>query len=386
MLIKYLYIDDERKDDIHPLVQELEHFSDGKMQIEHIRVRSMKDITTKFVTESFDGLIIDQKLDAANEDGITFDYWGTSLAQNLRTDMIGLSAPVSPIVLMSNEAIYVEFYDADESAHNLFDFTIKKGMVAECEEYASKVSKILYYLAEAYKIAREDVAPNIQSQDYKSFDLLEPLLKWDEATFQYTDKRFIESAISKSKDIHALISLILNSLVRSAGTLVSEDMLATKLGIDVKKSPDWGNLLASFDIAKYRGIFSNLKPRWWMSRIEDVWYEKYTKNQTLRALTAQERVDALKQIFNLDGLFPITPKYTNGLQSEKFWVNCIVTGTPLDPSDALIASKVDLQPWEQPLYLDPQTVNDRLHYPKYSVHPDYQNKVKVLYKRLTGNV
>jgi len=385
MHIKYLYIDDEQFDAIHPLVNEIEHFATGNMSIEHIRVCSMKDVTKKFIDESFDGLIIDQKLDAANDHGETVDYWGTALAQNLRTEMIGRGIPTSPIILMSNEDVFVDYYDADESAHNLFDFTVKKGRVAEDVNYACKVSKIIYDLAEAYKIAREQVLPIIDTADYKIYDLLNPLLQWDQSIFKYTDKRFIDCAISKSKDIHALISLILNNLVRSAGILVSEDMLATKLGIDINASADWNNLLEHFNQCRYQGIFSKLKPRWWMSKVEDLWYERCTLNQSLRAFTAQERVEELKSIFALEQLVAITPKYTKGIQSERFWVNCVVTGTPLDPADALVANKSDIKSWEQPLYLDPETVINRDHLPKYPVHPDYQSKVKVLFKRLSNN-
>ncbi|HGE6045229.1 TPA: hypothetical protein ACGGSH_003221, partial [Vibrio cholerae] len=180
-------------------------------------------------------------------------------------------------------------------------------------------------------------------------------------------------------------SLLLNTFVRSAGILVTEEMLATKLGIDIKASGDWEPLLSKLEPCLYRGVFSTLKKRWWMSGIEDWWYE-ICHSKTLRGLTADERVEILKSSLNLEDLKSITPKYSNGRQSKKFWVNCIVSGTPLDPYDAIVANKPDLMPWEQPIYLDPEVTFNRMHTPTFSVHSDYQTKVKPLYMRLTSNV
>ncbi|TVL16724.1 hypothetical protein AYI92_15065 [Shewanella xiamenensis] len=385
MLIRYLYIDDDHQNDIQPLINELEHFGEGKVQIEHIRVRTMKEIVRKFSSDKFDGLIIDQKLDAANEYGNTADYWGTSLAQNFRTEMIGREIDSAPIILLSNEDVFVQYYDLDESAHNLFDYAVKKRNVASSSEYACKVSKIIIALAIAYKHAREDVLPNIATLYSKPFELLEPLLKWDEAVFKYTDNRFVEYIQTKSHDIHTLISLLLNNFVYSAGILITEEMLATKLGVDISRSADWERLKGLLNGYKYQGVFSELKERWWFSRIEDWWLENYPEGQVLRAMKASERVDALKKFTLLTDINAIIPKYSNGKQSEKFWVNCIVSGTPLDPYDALIAKAVDLKPWEQKIYLDVETVYNRRHTPKFSVDHDYQKKVKPLYKRLTSD-
>lgn len=384
MLIKYLYIDDDETIRIQPLIDELEYHSNGELEITHSRVKPMQEIRCMFIEGNYDGLIIDQKLDAVNEDGVSVDYWGTSLAQNMRTEMIGdPSVPSSPIVLLSNEDVYLRFFDSDESAHNLFDFTFGKTQVSRDEQFAIKASKIITELAKAYIIARQYI-PTLRARGVNNQQLLEPLLQWNDDIYEYTDSRFIEYVASKSHDLHILVSLLLNTFVRSAGILVTEEMLATKLGIDVSASGDWDKLLSVLETYKYRGVFSNLKDRWWMSRVEDWWYD-ICDNQTLRALTAEERVNVIKRSLGFENLVPIKPKYSNGKQSQKFWVNCIVSGTPLDPYDAIVANKPDLMAWEQTIYLDPETTFLRLHTPKFSVHPDYQKKVKPLYMRLTSN-
>ncbi|MGN2614663.1 hypothetical protein [Aliivibrio fischeri] len=384
MPIKFLYIDDDKTEKLQSLIDELVFYSGGHLHIEHIQVRPMQEVKTKFLEGHFDGFIIDQKLDAANEEGKTVDYWGTSLAQNLRTEMIGGKIPSSPIVLLSNEDVFLKYYDADESAHNLFDFTFGKTQVSRCDKFASKASRIITALANAYSIARKQVMPLVSSEA-TSKELLEPLLKWNDDIYQYTDKRFIDYVSSKSHDLHILVSLLLNTFVRSAGILVTEEMLATKLGIDIDESSDWPRLLNEFESFKYNGVFSELKQRWWMSRIEDWWYDNGDGGQVLRALEAKERVEVIKEVMSLNSLAAIKPKYPNGKQSQKYWVNCIVSGVPLDPYDAIIAKKPDIMPWEQSVYLDPEITFNRQHIPKYSVHQDYQKKVKPLYKRLTSD-
>ncbi|WP_212578103.1 hypothetical protein, partial [Vibrio parahaemolyticus] len=67
-----------------------------------------------------------------------------------------------------------------------------------------------------------------------------------------------------------------------------------------------------------------------------------------------------------------------------YWVNCIVSDTPLAICDAILVSKPDLMSWAQPIYLDPQVTHDREYdRDKYPVHKDYQDKVIPLYERLT---
>ncbi|EMQ2878972.1 hypothetical protein V9N52_004329, partial [Vibrio navarrensis] len=227
MPIKYLYVDDDETSRIKPLIDELEYHSNGELEIVHTRVRPMQEIRCMFIDGKYDGLIIDQKLDAVNEYGKSVDYWGTSLAQNMRTEMIGdPSVLSSPIVLLSNEDVYLRFFDSDESAHNLFDFTFGKTQVSRDEEFAKKASKIISELGKAYALARRTI-PSLKEQRVSNKELLEPLLCWNDDLYEYTDTRFVEYVVSKSHDLHILISLLLNTFVRSAGILITEEILAT---------------------------------------------------------------------------------------------------------------------------------------------------------------
>ncbi len=383
MSTKYLYVDDDETQKLEELIAELEFHAGGQLKITHTQTRPMKEIQRMFSEGGYDGLMIDQKLDAANEKGDVAGYWGTSLAQDCRTEMIGNQMEVAPIVLFSNEDVYVKYFDKDQSAHNLFDYTVGKTKVSKSESYAYQASHILIGLATSYKIAKENVIPKIGSSA-KIQEILGPLLNWNDNVYKYCDKRFVEYAESKLEDVHTLISLILHNLVRSAGMLVTESMLATRLGVDIQRSKGWDEFKMLLEDSKYRGVFSSLKDRWWFSAIEDWWYDNELNDQPLRGLTAIERVESIKEVTGCEGLVPLVPKYTNGTQSEKYWVNCIVSDTPLDICDAILVSKPDLMSWEQPIYLDPQVTHDREYdRDKYPVHKDYQDKVKPLYERLT---
>ncbi|EOX4432435.1 hypothetical protein ACIL2V_002606 [Vibrio alginolyticus] len=382
MPIRYLYVDDDQTEKLEELIKELIYHSGDQLEIVHTQTRPMKEIQKLFEEGNFDGLMIDQKLDAANELGDIAGYWGTSLAQDCRTEMIGGQMKTAPIVLFSNEEVYVRYFDKDQSAHNLFDFTLGKTAVSKFEQYAHQASHILIGLACSYQIAQKHILTNMGT-GISTQEMLAPLLGWDESIYKYTDSRFIEYIESKFEDIHTLISLILNNLVRSAGILVTEPMLATKLGVDFAKSEDWDNLKKLLSASKYSGVFSTLKERWWFSKVEDWWYDCEVSHHPMRGLTSLERVEAIKQATGLTQLIPIQPKYKNGIQSEKFWINCIVSDTPLDICDAILVSKPDLMPWEQPIYLDPQITYERDYSrERYPVHKDYQQKVKPIYQRL----
>lgn len=75
MPIKYLYVDDDETEKLEELITELEFHAGGQLEITHTQTRPMKDIQKMFSEGGFDGLMIDQKLDAANENGVVAGYW-----------------------------------------------------------------------------------------------------------------------------------------------------------------------------------------------------------------------------------------------------------------------------------------------------------------------
>lgn len=375
MSIKYLYIDDDRYDMVKNYISALENQSNECFKIHHRQVMNMKDVVNLVRDERYQGIIIDQQLTATSDEDLRVDYFGTTLAQHLRTVMAIGELPVMPLILLSNEDKIVESFTPDDSSQDLFDFVIKKNKlpVAGVPE---KSAIALIELFNAYKVANE--VHNKNGDDIHDAGIIK-LLGVDETKFNRIDKRFIDYIKAKSHDTHAVISAIYTTLIRSAGMLVTENMLLTRLGIDSKGSPDWKELKSSLENCLYTGVFST-KSRWWFSLIEDWWFSISPENPVLQSLNVKERVDILKKKTGLINLEPLQLSY-KGEQSSHLWVNCVATDVPLDPYDALRARDPDLKAWEQPKYLDLLAVLEG-NTGNYSVHIEDRNKRTILKARL----
>ncbi|PMK16017.1 protein-PII uridylyltransferase [Vibrio splendidus] len=379
MPIKFLYIDDERTVQIQPLITSLESASNNTLTLEHHQVmESISAVVSKLSQgEQYQGVIIDQQLVAMSEEGNRADYFGTTLAQHLRTEMALNSIAPLPLILLSNQRNIVESFEPDDSSKNLFDFVIKKQDLA-VQDIRGKAVKVLTELVKAYEVAnhyRRDVGVDLENQEVRA------ILKCDESTYEGIDSRFLDYVKSKAGDPHALVSAIYSTLVRSAGMLVTEQMLLTKLGIKAD-SQDWPRVKELFERFKYQGPFSELKERWWFSKVEDWWFDIHA-DDVLQALTCNERVEILKSELSLELLHPIEVTYLMGEQSQTLWVNCILSGTPLDSYDALRVRDVEAKPWEEPKYLDVKAfLNDESDTPKYIVLADDKPKIRRLMVRL----
>ncbi|ELY4127976.1 hypothetical protein SMY53_003141 [Cronobacter malonaticus] len=382
MPIKYLYIDDERTEVLQPLINQISGHNVNGLEVHHKQVYpTFADVVSELKNNEYNGLIIDQKLSAISDQGIKADYYGTTLAQQLRTEMaVGNILPI-PMVLLSNENVIVESYIPDDSSNDLFDFVIKKHEIAQ-EEKRLRVSKMLHSLIQAYEKARavkKDIGIDLNEEE------LCRLFNCNTGQIDYMDTRFLDFIKSKGGDTHSLVASIYSSLIQSAGMLVTEEMLQTKLGVN-KNSSDWDSVKQRLDAYKYNGPFCDLKDRWWFSGVEDWWDELYPEN-VLQNLTVKERVGVLIEKLSLSHLNPIELSYSDGQQSEYLWVNCVLSGVALDPYDALRVRDPEAKVWEQPKYIDLRAfLNDDDEHPHYKIHIDDKDKVKKLLARLKPNV
>ncbi|MGL5424681.1 MAG: hypothetical protein ACRDAJ_17170 [Serratia fonticola] len=369
--IKFLYIDDDSVHDLRRQIDEITNNSNDRLEIVHHNPIPMRASLELINHNNYDGVIIDQKLDipsSYNNVDYVADYFGAALAQNLRTHMAAGTAGVSsiPIILMSNEKNLVDYYDPDETSHNLFDLVIKK-MDLTIKGKGEYYANYMVSLVESYRLLKN--AAN-----------MEQLLACDQSILDLIDPRFIAFIESKNRDPYATTAAISSTLIKSAGILTTELMLATKLGIDIDSSPGWENIKDALEPFRYRGVFSTIKDRWWFVKIED-WWEQYDNVPSLQSIGASERVAILKKRLDIESLNPIPKKYAN--QSEKFWVNCVVTNAPLDIYDAMRAECLELKPWEQAKYLDITAVlSMAASNAGYKVHPEDRYKVNVLKQRL----
>jgi len=385
MPINYLYIDDERTETLQSLIDCLENESEDKLKIKHKQVMNSIKAIVNFIkagideSTPFSGVIIDQDLKAESDDGNKADYFGTTLAQHLRTEMALSNIDSMPLVLLSNEDVIVESFEPDDASKNLFDYVVKKKEVVK-PATRERVVRMLLSLVSAYSLARDCKKP--LGSDLV-IDEIQILLNCNTQMLEYTDNRFIDFLSSKASDPHALVGSIYSTLVQSAGTLLTEGMLKTKLGVSCC-SRSWDTVKQQFEEYRYFGPFNELKARWWLAGIEDWWF-KIHPDDVLQSLTCEERVSILREKLKLPDLTPIVTRYQNGDQSMHLWVNCVVSGHPLDPYDALRVRDPDAKVWEQPKYLDLLThLNGKAD--KYVIHADDKKKVKRLIARLKPDV
>ncbi|TMO53471.1 protein-PII uridylyltransferase [Pseudoalteromonas phenolica] len=389
MPFKYLYIDDEKLELIEAMISSITSKSQEQIEISHTQVLGSLGEAINYIQQnqdSFQGIIIDQDLKAESETGKKADYYGTTLAQQLRTNMAiaradrraTVNIKTMPLVLMSNEDVIVQSFEPDDSSKNLFDYVVSKTSL-RAEQAQLRTANVLSALVSAYDMANHCYAVDADLTDNEICEILQVGLE----RLEFIDSRFIDYIRSKASDPHALVGSIYSSLVQSAGMLVTEEMLKTKLGV-FGSSLDWDDLKEKhFKPYVYQGVFSEIKERWWFSGIEDWWYKIHPED-VLQSLSAKERVEVLSNKLGYKKLEAISTRYP-GDESEYYWVNCVLSGLPLDPFDGLRVRDPDAKPWEQVKYLDLKSFKTDTS-EKYTVHSDDRPKVRLLLARLKPDV
>ncbi|WP_134706019.1 hypothetical protein [Rahnella sp. CJA17(1/100)] len=355
--INLLYIDDDQPQQVQFLIDTLIANSNFDLKITHKPPSKMSNISSD-LRNDFDGIIIDQKLDNATNGLEPVDYFGAALAQNLRTLMAGKSdnIPYKPVFLFSLETLLIEYYNPDSTSHDLFDLVISKSILEDIKKL-NKKTYLMASIVKAYKFLHYEKNINkiLNISNSKVF----------------LDKRFENYVQNCEQDIHKIVGSVHTTLLRSSGMLVSERTLATRLGIDISTSPDWYQVIEKLNGIKYSGIFSDYYHRWWWAGIE-LWINDFLGSPIFKGLTSEQRVIILKEKLGLTELNPIGVKYKN--QSTKYWVNCVVSGVPLDTIDAVRTSSMDLKPWEEDKYLAVQVILER-QAGSYKVHPEDRMKL-----------
>lgn len=165
------------------------------------------------------------------------------------------------------------------------------------------------------------------------------------------DARFITTFNEQLKQpIHNVAKFILVELLKRQGLLISEEILAARLGIDLKRSADWNTFLERIlSSIKYVGVFSDYWMRWWMPLLEK-WWNSVSPNNYLRSLSAIERVEIIKKETGFNNLIPIEKSEKSS--SNTFWTICKGSHIPIDTIDGLILVNQDnLYPWQDKEYV-----------------------------------
>jgi hypothetical protein len=350
--IKYLCIDDQQDSTIDPLLSRLEN--DGLISFDRWTPKSLEGqlpAIQQFVAQQSGpfGLLLDLRLDVdADADGNRVSYRGPTLAQELRTRMAEGTITPFPIALWSVNTKFQQSYFGDESSHDLFDDIFGKDR--EVADQPKVVAEKLASLAYGYHKLRSVTKTNLVSTLGLSEEVNSPLYS------QFLDEY---SQISIESTTHELAHFLLNDLIRVEGLLVTESMIAARLGVNITNSKDsWETIKEKLQVAKYTGPFCEAWPRFWWFRVEDWWATLESNISELGLLDSHERVTKLNEIFStkLVASEPILPKY-----SACFSTLCVGTSLPLDPIDGLRVVRRSSRTWQDTLYVSAHAALERIN-------------------------
>ena len=296
----------------------------------------------KLVTTGIDALVMDYRLTAGKKNAC-FD--APTIAQTLRSKHSherNKRAEI-PIVLMSNEGIITDYYN-DFTSQDLFDFSLtKKEFIDNQKRFGEKLSSFI----EGYRYIKA-----------ANYDLIKIL------GLQKSEENLIHPSIlikvnNYDSHIFEYSRLIFEQIIRSIGPLIGQDILMARLGVS-KKSPDYDKLISHLENCRYKGILSDVYPRWWMLKIQEWWQSSVKAEIPLRRLDAEERINILTSNLGLD-LVPL--ENTKHSQSSNFWTICKYSHEAIDPFDGIELYKKDIFAWQEKEYISIDTALD--HIDKY---------------------
>lgn len=373
-MIRYLCLDDE-ENLIKPYIRELLR-SSTEIEITVKHPRSFDEQISSIVDElkdSYDGLILDLRLDEKTKEGEgRANFRAPALAQELRSRASDDKELSHPIILWSTDEKLNNSYYRDTTAQDLFDLVYRKG---EIKKNASQIAVQLVSLVDGYKKVAQILRRKEKKEFLNSQERLRLMLGLQKKQ-NFLDPRilgYFDGIKSEdSLEIYKYARFIMKNLIKSTGPLIDEGMLASRLGIDISRSNDWGNLKNNFlGNFAYTGVFDQGWKRWWTYLIEEWWKDKI-KDKSLRQLTADQRVVRLINYTNLENLTPAIPIKKE--YSSKFWTICQVEMKPLAPIDGIILKQHERQPWQEFLYVSEKVVKSgRLG--KLEIDPLEQSKL-----------
>lgn len=337
---KYLYIDDEDIDSLQSIINGLNDTK--KINVELLKLspkKTFEDVKDMLIkANDVDGFLIDLRLDGDGPNKLSFS------APTIAQDIITLSSRgdilARPIVLCSTEAKMRATYDADKSSHDLFDYKFEKSTTPNWEKFATKLNSLAVgynFINNSDKVITTILQrPSIESLDYRAFERFKS-----------------EKNIPTSEYAH----FVIKSLFHHPGILIKERVLAARLGVDIEKSGEsWKKLRDNYFVkTQYRGAFSDGWCRYWSDHIIST-FKEISQGGRLAMLTANERVEILKNTTKIEGLIAAEP--IEYCKSSLFWTTCEGLKLPLDPNEGYkVYESLELKPWQEPKYLSFSAIN-----------------------------
>ncbi|GGA94753.1 hypothetical protein [Mucilaginibacter rubeus] len=336
-MYKVFYLDDEKADLIQPIVNKLK--STGELDVKWekpVAFESELD-SLEGILKDYNGLFLDLQLNGDQEDGTKVKYQAPPLAQTVRTLATEKKIPDIPIFLCSTDDRIKDSFKRDFTSHDLFDWTFLKNEIGD--HTIKKISSII--------LGYQRIAANLK--DFSK------LLERDYASI---DNRILSRFINEENPpVHEIARVIFKDIVQPTGVLINEDILAARLGIDIKESSNWEIVRDKLFIeAKYKGVFHESWDRWWSDSVSEIFSDLTRDN--LAGLNAEERVALLLPIVG-EKIVAAKPLKFNF--STNYWTVCVVTKQPIDPYEAFkIDMKSEPKPWQDYNYVSLFALIERL--------------------------
>ena len=330
MIPKYLFIDDETGTQTDALV---DGFNDTKLiAVEPLTLfkdeafetvcNKIKDTFAKY---QFDGVLIDLCLDGTGANSLAFK--AQPFAQQIRTWASEDKMPQVPVVLCSTIDNY-DVYRKDSASHDLFDYYFDK-----TELNFEKESVRMKSLAEGYQLLSDKI---MTEEEYLKRGSLEDL---DEKIVDYL----------KGASSFDVTKKIVKDIIPYSGILIDENVVAARMGINMKDSAGWPKLKeAIYEFGKYKGVFSNGWERCW-SDLVNTFFMRQSEGRPYQIMNAEERVEILAKT-GFEGLVASKPIELNN--SSYFNTVCCYSGLPLDSMEGIpIEDRMSLKPWQENHYV-----------------------------------
>jgi hypothetical protein len=331
-----LCIDDEEEEKVEGVLRNL-LTRPTDLFIEHQRAKGWNEqidyiktyqSTTEPLTDKWDGILMDLKLEFPISENATdrLVYGASALAQEIRSLVKKGDLVDTPILLYSTDENFMTYFD--KTGTDLFDACFKKNDIVVND------SKIDFFIAHA--IAYQKIIEN--TNDIVS------LLQSPNSDYA----KEVNSYFEKLKTVHEKASFIYNQVVQPTGLLIDEDTLAIRLGIDRTRSNEWEQVKTHFEAFRYKGIYAEITPKWWMTGLNKWWKTNFVA-LSIQNTSAEKKVESLKAHLRLNNLAVITKPEHH--QYDLYWHKCIKSSLPTATADGLRCFEEPRYTWQTPQYV-----------------------------------
>ena len=246
MITKVLYIDDEISEPgraAQYIRSKLELPDEFDIQLE------LPPKRLPGLTELLDALLIDLDLTTAEVEGETINYFGSTLASEMR-----MRHPACPIILITKPNILTEY----KSQIQMLEDSIDVDLILDKDEVIKH--------PEETRVQIKSLAAGFRALDSIEQHMWQAVLDLMQANSEEADMLRESASPAKDWTIPQVARWIRKVIMGYPGILYDELTAATRLGIDVTAFRE-PTVQEMFTSAKYDGIFHECDKRWWRNRL-----------------------------------------------------------------------------------------------------------------------